>query len=271
MNNLSDRVGIIGGGIAGLTLGCTLLKEGIPAVIFEQSSEEKSHGAAISLSLNALRLLDRINIFSNLKDQSFVNTKASINGPQQAICEFKTHEVLTTRRQTLMTLLLEQYMSLGGEIFYKHTFNSFDQSNCEATFENNEKYSLSHLVACDGIRSSIREQFFTPNEQPRYSGYSAWRGIGKSNLQNVHFALGPGSHIVSYPINNEGDVSFVACTKEEYEFTESWKEEGSYNDLLDDFSIYDPKIFPVIEDSMKLYKWGIYIRPPLKSLSLIHI
>jgi salicylate hydroxylase len=58
----------------------------------------------------------------------------------------------------------------------------------------------------------------------------------------------------------------VACTKEEYEFTESWKEEGSYNDLLDDFSIYDPKIFPVIEDSMKLYKWGIYIRPPLKSM-----
>ena len=34
MNNLSNRVGIIGGGIAGLTLGCTLLKEGIPAVIF---------------------------------------------------------------------------------------------------------------------------------------------------------------------------------------------------------------------------------------------
>ncbi|MBT3673748.1 MAG: hypothetical protein HOG09_01295, partial [Proteobacteria bacterium] len=266
MNNLSNRVGIIGGGIAGLTLGCTLLKEGIPAVIFEQSSEEKSHGAAISLSLNALRLLDRINIFSNLKDQSFVNTKASINSPQHAICEFKTPEVLTTRRQTLMTLLLEQYVSLGGEIFYQHTFKSFDQSNCEATFKNNEKYSLSHLVACDGIRSSIREQFFTPNQKPRYSGYSAWRGIGKSNLQNVHFALGPGSHIVSYPINNENDVSFVACTKEEYEFTESWKEEGSYNDLLDDFSIYDPKIFPVIEDSMKLYKWGIYIRPPLKSM-----
>ena len=65
-------------------------------------------------------------------------------------------------------------------------------------------------MACDGIRSSIREQFFTPNQKPRYSGYSAWRGIGKSNLQNVHFALGPGSHIVSYPINNENDVSFVA-------------------------------------------------------------
>ena len=78
MNNLSNRVGIIGGGIAGLTHGCTLLKEGIPAVIFEQSSEEKSHGAAISLSQNALRLLDRINIFSNFIVSSLTDTPIRI-------------------------------------------------------------------------------------------------------------------------------------------------------------------------------------------------
>ena len=50
-------------------------------------------------------------------------------------------------------------------------------------------------------------------------------------------------HIVSYPINKEGDVSFVAVIKEDYQFKESWKEKGSISDLLDDFSAYDPKIF----------------------------
>ncbi len=108
--------------------------------------------------------------------------------------------------------------------------------------------------------------FFAANQDPKYSGYSAWRGIGKSDLQKIHFALGPDSHIVSYPINKEGDVSFVAVRKEDYQFKESWKEEGSISDLLDDFSIYDPKIFPELEDSMPLYKWGIYIRAPLKSM-----
>ena len=44
------------------------------------------------------------------------------------------------------------------------------------------------------------------------------------------------------------------------------KEEGSILDLLDDFSAYDSKIFPALEDSVTLYKWGIYIRPPLKSM-----
>ena len=266
MSDYRNHIGIIGGGIAGLTLGCALLEQGIPAIIFEKMPEETSHGAAISLSSNALRLLDRLEIYNDLKNQSFVHSAASIQGPQMEISSFPTPEVLTTRRQTLMSLLYSRYINLGGEIFHHHDFASFDVAKCEVTFTNENKYTLKHLAACDGIRSSIRDTFFAANQDPKYSGYSAWRGIGKSNLQKIHFALGPDSHIVSYPINKEGDVSFVAVKKEDYQFKESWREEGSVKDLQDDFSIYDSKIFPALEDSMPLYKWGIYIRPPLKSM-----
>ncbi len=266
MSDYRNHIGIIGGGISGLTLGCALLKQGIPAIIFEKMPEETSHGAAISLSSNALRLLDRLDIYVDLKDQSFIHSAASIQGPHREISSFQTPEVLTTRRQTLMSLLYSRYIDLGGAILHHHDFASFDLAKCEVKFTNENKYTLKHLAACDGIRSSIRDIFFAANQDPKYSGYSAWRGIGKSNLQKIHFALGPDSHIVSYPINKEGDVSFVAVKKEDYQFKESWKEEGSVKDLQDDFSIYDSKIFPALEDSMPLYKWGIYIRPPLKSM-----
>jgi len=266
MSDYRNHIGIIGGGIAGLTLGCVLLKQGIPAIIFEKMSEETSHGAAISLSFNALCLLDRLDIYADLKNQSFIHSEASIQGPQKEISSFQTPEVLTTRRQTLMSLLYSRYINLGGEIFYHHDLARFDVAKSEATFTNENKYTLKHLTACDGTRSSIRDTFFAANQNPIYSGYSAWRGIGKSNLQKIHFALGPDSHIVSYPINNDGDVSFVAVRKEDYQFKESWKEKGSISDLLDDFSAYDPKVFPTLEDSVTLYKWGIYIRPPLKSM-----
>ena len=266
MSDYRNHIGIIGGGIAGLTLGCALLKQGIPAIIFEKMSEETSHGAAISLSFNALCLLDRLDIYADLKNQSFIHSEASIQGPQKEISSFQTPEVLTTRRQTLMSLLYSRYIKLGGEICHHHDLESFDVVKSEVTFTNQNKYALKHLAACDGIRSSIRDAFFAANQDPKYSGYSAWRGIGKSNLQKIHFALGPDSHIVSYPINNDGDVSFVAVRKEDYQFKESWKEEGSISDLLDDFSAYDSKIFPALEDSAQIYKWGIYIRPPLKSM-----
>ena len=262
-----DSIGIVGGGIAGLTLGCTLLQDGIPAIIFEQSSKVSSYGAGISLSKNALCLLERLNILDNLQDCSFNHSKVIVQGPVEAICEFSSpFGWLATSRQELINCLLERYLSLGGEILYDHSLKTFNQVTREITFENDAKYIIKHLAACDGIRSSIRDTFFTSNQKPKYSGYSAWRGVGKSELQCVHFVLGPNSHIVNYPLNNEGDVSFVGVIREPNELDESWREEGSYKDLLDDFSNYDPNIFPVIEDSTKLYKWGIYVRPPLKSM-----
>ena len=99
------------------------LKQGIPAIIFEKMPEETSHGAAISLSSNALRLLDRLGIYNDLKNQigSFCS---SIQGPQKEISSFQTPEVLTTRRQTLMSLLYSRYLDLGGKIFHHHDFGS---------------------------------------------------------------------------------------------------------------------------------------------------
>ena len=271
MDNYSKHIAILGGGIAGLSLGCTLLKEGIPAVIFEKMSEETSHGAAISLSSNALRLLDRLDIYNDLRNKSFIHSKATIQGPKKSICSFNTPEVLTTRRQTLMTLLHSRFKSLGGDINFDHTLINFDAKKSELTFSNNKKYSFKHLAACDGIRSSIRDSFFQANQNPKYSGYSAWRGIGKSALKKINFALGPGGHVVSYPINNDGDVSFVAVRKEDFQFKESWKELGSLSNLLQDFSIYDSRIFPELKAEEPLYKWGIYIRPPLQSMTAKNI
>ena len=266
MKSHEEKVGIIGAGIAGLTLGCTLLQNGIPAIIFEQSSKVSSYGAGISLSQNALCLLDRLNILANLEERSRSHSKVIFQGPKKNICELNTpFKIITSRRQELINCLLERYINHGGEILYNHSLKKFNQSNNKIKFHNNNEYSVIHLAACDGIRSSIRDNFFT-NQQPKYSGYSAWRGVGSSDLQWIHFVLGPKSHIVNYPLNKEGDVSFVAVKKEEGKFSESWREEGTYNSFLNDFALYDPAIFPTIENSQKLYKWGIYVRPPLKSM-----
>ena len=222
MSDYRNHIGIIGGGISGLTLGCALLKQGIPAIIFEKMPEETSHGAAISLSLNALRLLDRLDIYVDLKDQSFIHSAASIQGPHREISSFKTPEVLTTRRQILMSLLYSRYINLGGEIFHHHDLASFDAVKCEATFTNKNKFTLKHLSACDGIRSSIRDTFFAANQNSKYSVYSAWRCIGKSNLQKIHFALAPHSHLVSYQVTKVEDLSVTAVLQDHSELNASW-------------------------------------------------
>ena len=56
------KIGIIGGGISGLTLGCVLKGSGKECVIFERSSALSEHGAGISLTPNACKILEEIDI-----------------------------------------------------------------------------------------------------------------------------------------------------------------------------------------------------------------
>ncbi|GIS35269.1 MAG: hypothetical protein Ct9H90mP6_05260 [Gammaproteobacteria bacterium] len=59
MNDYSEHC-IIGGGIAGLSLGCFLLRKDIQPIIFERSSQIREGGAGISISPNAINLLIRL-------------------------------------------------------------------------------------------------------------------------------------------------------------------------------------------------------------------
>ena len=70
MKNYSDHIAIIGAGIAGLTLGCVLKKEGIPVIIFEKSESISNYGAGISIPNNGISILKKIGIFDNIKQSS---------------------------------------------------------------------------------------------------------------------------------------------------------------------------------------------------------
>jgi salicylate hydroxylase len=54
------RVGIVGGGIGGLTLSLALRQRGLAADVYEQASELREIGAAVALTANGRRELDRL-------------------------------------------------------------------------------------------------------------------------------------------------------------------------------------------------------------------
>ena len=62
MKDYSSYVGIVGGGISGLTAGCALRLQGINAIVFERTDKVSEHGAGISISPNGLRILEKLGI-----------------------------------------------------------------------------------------------------------------------------------------------------------------------------------------------------------------
>ena len=265
MKNYSTHIGIVGGGIAGLTAGCALRLQGFKTIVFEKADEVSEYGAGISISPNALRPLQKLGIREAFVDRSFVPEKAVMLYRGKEISNLET-QVVTSSRQKLIEVIYQRYIGLGGEILFEHEYESLDLDSCEITFTNNESYKVSHILACDGIKSSIRQNHFRSSGEPVYSGYSAWRGIGHSKVKDIQFHFGPGTHIVNYPIDHAGRTSFVGVVKTDEVTEDSWKIKGSKETLLEDFKFYDEEVLTMVSSSEDLYKWGIYIRPSLNSM-----
>ena len=265
MKDYSSYVGIVGGGIAGLTAGCALRLQGIKTVVFERSEKMSEYGAGISISPNGFGLLEKLGIKDSLMNESFSPSRVVMSHLNKEIISMKT-EVITASRQSLIKVIHQRYLELGGEVFFNHECSNLDEGACEITFSNDETYKVMHVLACDGIKSTIRQKHFPSTGTPIYSGYSAWRGIGISNSKNIQFNLGPGSHIVSYPINAQGSTSFVGVVKTKELNEDSWKSKGSKKELLEDFQPYDKETSAMLDSTEEIYKWGIYTRPPVKTM-----
>ena len=263
MDNYRNHIAVIGGGISGLALGCTLQEAKIPVAIFEQSSEVSNYGAGISISPNGIKILKNLGIYQDILERS-ANPKNAVHFSNNKQIKSFDVDVITTTRKTLYEVLLNKYIELGGEILFNHKLRSIDINNSELHFSNNITYKVKHIAACDGIKSICRNQIL-PKDNPVYSGYSVWRSIVDKKQDNIETLLGPNHHIVTYPISSS-KISFVAAVNTNKEYIESWKAPGSLEELKLDLPISAYNFLSFLDDRSTLYKWGVYTRPAPRRL-----
>jgi len=269
MKDFSGHIGIIGAGISGLALGCFLKKANIPVVIFEKSNDISEHGAGISLSPNGLRVLKALGIFKKIQRLSGNPNKAYFFSNNKKVTSFPV-DVITTSRQTLYKSLLDNYLSYDGDILFNHELLDLDVDSLKISFSNGNTFNVSHLVACDGIKSICRKYHDKLDSEPSYSGYSVWRAIIDKKQENIETYLGPNHHIVTYPID-KNRTSFVAAIKTNKMHKESWRSIGTKEEMLKDLPKISKKAYSFLDTDFDLYKWGVYTRSNIKSLYMKNV
>jgi len=101
-------------------------------------------------------------------------------------------------------------------------------------------------IACDGINSVIRKQFFPGEGEPRYSGVNMWRGVTRwkpmlSGASMVRAGWLSHGKMVIYPIRAVGDdglqlINWVAEIETPNYHKRDWNREGSLHDFIAPFS-----------------------------------
>ena len=269
---MSSKFTIVGAGISGLMLGCTLRMNSIDCTIYERSHHISEYDAGITISPNGFRLLEEIDILEKLRDVSCRPLNVvyrNVNGSVIKSIPLNVFgKIITTNRKELIKLLYDQYLNMNGDIQFDHEVIDINQQQKKIIFKNSDEQNYENIVACDGIKSSVRDKGSNIKKTSYYSGFSAWRGIGSSDSKNINIYLGSDSHVVCYPINDKLETSFTGIYKTSNSVEESWRKEGSHAELSQDLKSYDVFLHSLFYSSKKVFRWGLYQRDKLDTFKI---
>ena len=225
------KIGIIGAGISGLFIA-NLFKKSLDyqVVIYEKNNSiNLEEGYGIQLSVNSVKLLNEIE-FNKFENARKFNPKKIIffsSKNFKKICDLNISDFnsencqyTTLKRSDLINFLKKDIENL---IKFNHNVSSINKENqkIQLTFENNEIFECDYLIIADGVFSKSRSLISNNKSQPKYNNTLAIRGkitnSSKIDNENISLFLGSDFHQVIYPVNQNGDLNFIAIMK--YELT----------------------------------------------------
>lgn len=181
------KIGIVGGGIGGLSAALCLSKIGIEVEVFERASEIRESGAGVSLWPNATRVLAQMALLQKCLEKSTPLFSLELKNLQGKILlhtriDHEETPVLCMRRPDLLAILHEEVSEKS--IFLNHNCKKITAAGAKVAieFEGQEARVFDAVVGADGARSLVRAYVTCLTQEPVYRGYTIWRGVTEFDL-----------------------------------------------------------------------------------------
>jgi 2-polyprenyl-6-methoxyphenol hydroxylase-like FAD-dependent oxidoreductase len=201
------KIGIIGGGISGLTLANCLQHYSIPYTLFEKSNQFGEFGAGIGISESANTIFKKIGLGDDIKTKGcFVEDAIIVNKDGKTIRKLPIKNGgFCIHRAELINILSTKIDKRNVKFDSELICFIAQKNSVKLTFKNGISQEFDYVFACDGINSIFRKQLF-PKIKKRYSGQTIWRGIATCTLPvNYHKAYlefwGENLRFATIPLN----------------------------------------------------------------------
>jgi salicylate hydroxylase len=273
---------IAGGGIGGLAAALALLKRGFDVDVYEQAQEQREVGAGVQLAANGIRVLHELGAHESLRALACEATGKEVrlwNSGQtwklfdlgaQSVERYGFPYYLVYRPDLLAVLADGVRQEKPDAVHLKAKCTGFEQTARGVTlqFEGGEARG-DVLIGADGVHSRIREALFGP-DRPQYTGYVSWRGTIPMDKLPGHMRrlvgtnwIGPGSHVVHYPVHRGEYINFIGTVERDDWRVESWTARGTREECHADFTGWHDDIHRMIDGIETPYKWALVGRAPM--------
>jgi len=283
----SRRIVIAGAGIGGLTAALLLARAGFRVDVHERVEALSEVGAGLQISPNAARILIDLGLEASL-DASIGRPEALVvrsGTSAEVLAEMALGDTATRRwgaptwvvhRADLQRALfaaanedpdIHMHLGSGVEGASEHARGLTVLVSRRGAMED---VSALALIAADGVRSKLRSMV-TSTRPPRFSGRAAFRAL--INVEDAPAALrgtktglwlGPGAHLVHYPLRRGTLINIVGLVKAE-EGVDDWATRTGPDEIVHAFKDFAPLARALIAIPPTWLRTPLYDRPPERS------
>ncbi|XYH98792.1 FAD-dependent monooxygenase [Sorangium sp. So ce1128] len=279
MSKQRVRIAIVGGGIGGLTAAQVLLRAGHEVTCFEQVAELREVGAGIQVGPNASRVLHRLGLAEPL-------AKVAVQPVTFEIKRWDTGRVLsampgnpdvsrlygapyyTMHRADLHAALRAGVPDAALHLGARCVGVTHGAREVIVRFADGSTHAADAVIGADGLRSQIRRTI--ADDAPRFSGHVACRVLVPAarvlplaSPPAVRIWLGPGQHIVCYPVSGGSLLNLATAIPSRSPAAESWTREGRREDALARFAGWHEDLHTIMNAADETLQLALYDRAAL--------
>lgn len=264
---------VIGGGVAGLASALALARQGAAVTVLEQAPGISELGAGIQISPNGAVVLRALGLGESLRTQAVpagaVDLRNGADGRSVLTLDLASARhpggYWFVHRADLIAMLERAARDAGVRLRLMQRVTTIEDDGTAAVLCNAQGAAVRAeiVVAADGLHSVGRAMlggaggaFFT--------GQVAWRAVipeagDAAPVAEVH--MGPGRHLVSYPLR-DGRARNIVAVEERADWTEeSWYLRDDPANLRRAFAGFGGRVTGWLDRVETVNLWGLFRHP----------
>lgn len=263
------QVTVVGAGVAGLAVARALALKGAAVTVLEQADAIREVGAGLQVSPNGARVLRALGLGEALEAAGTraqaVQLVNGLTGAAVVRLDLSGAEYRFTHRADLIGLLKDGALAAGVTLRLLTRISEVVLTGDRPRLVDAQggTHEADLLIGADGLHSRVRAAL-NGTVAPFFTHQVAWRTIIPGNpadppVAEVH--MGPGRHLVSYPLRGGTLRNIVAVEERRRWVEEGWSLRDEPMEMRLAFEGFYPRVQGWLEATKEVWLWGLFRHP----------